>query len=62
MIPKDCKRLAEVDFPIAEMSRCVTPKARPVRAGRPGGPAVQTLHIRSAAGFAWRDHARDGVS
>ena len=23
MIPKDCKRLAEVDFPIAEVSRRV---------------------------------------
>ena len=28
MIPKDCKRLAEVDFPIAEVSRRITPGAR----------------------------------
>ena len=62
MIPKDCKRLAEVDFLIAEVPRRVTPDARPVRAGRPGGPVVHALHIGSDAGFAWRNHSRDGVS
>jgi adenine-specific DNA methylase len=29
MIPKDCKRLAEVDFPIAEVSRQATEKSSP---------------------------------
>jgi putative DNA methylase len=29
MIPKDCKRLAEVDFPIAEVSRYATEKSSP---------------------------------
>jgi len=62
MIPKDCKRLAEVDFPIAEVSRRITPEARPVRAGRPARPVVHTLLIRSAAGLAWRNYSRDGVS
>jgi hypothetical protein len=62
MITKDCKRLAEVDFPIAEVSRCITPEARPVREGRPGGLVIHKLLIRSVVGFAWRNHSRDGVS
>ena len=51
MIPKDCKRLAEVDFPIAEVSRHITQEARPVPAGRQGRPVVQTLLIRSDANY-----------
>ncbi len=62
MIPKDCKRLAEVDFPIAEVSRRITSAARPVRAARPGRPVVHMLLISSAAGFAWHNYSRDGVS
>ena len=39
MIPKECKRLAEVDFPIAEVSRhAVRDKSTP-----PGHPS--TLHL-----------------
>ena len=62
MIPEDCKRLAEVEFPIAEMSRRITTEARPVPAGRQGTPAVHTLRIRSDAGFAWCNYSRDGGS
>ena len=62
MIPKDCKRLAEVDFPIAEVSRRIAPEARPVPAGRQGRPVVYTLLIRSDVGFAWRNYSRDGGS
>jgi len=62
MIPKDFKRLAEVNLPIAELSLRIKREAGPVRAGRPGGPVVHTLLIRSAAGFAWRNHSQDGVS
>jgi putative DNA methylase len=39
MIPKDCKRLAEVDFPIAEVSR----HAAREKSIRPGHPS--TLHL-----------------
>ena len=39
MIPKDCKRLAEVDFPIAGVSRHAARK-KPIRHGDPG-----TLHL-----------------
>ena len=39
MIPKDCKRLAEVDFPIAEVSR----HAAREKAGPPGHPS--RLHL-----------------
>jgi len=60
MIPKDCKRLAEVHCSIAEVSRRITPKARPVPAGRQGRPVVQTLLIRSDVGFVWRNYSRDG--
>ena len=35
MIPKDCKRLAEVDFPIAEVSRHAT-REKSIRHGDPG--------------------------
>lgn len=62
MIPNDCKHLAEVDFPIAEASRPITPEARPIRAGRQGGSVVHTLLIRATAGFAWRNYSREGVS
>ena len=62
MIPKDCKRLAEVDFPIAEVSRRITPAAAPVCAEQPSRPVVHLLPIRSAAGVAWRNYSRGGVS
>ena len=62
MIPKNCKRLAGVDFPIAGVSRRVMSEVRPVRSGRPVGPVIHTLLIGSAPGFAWSDHSRDGVS
>ena len=62
MIPKYYKRLAEVDFPIAEVPLRITPEARPVPAGRQGRPVVHTLLIRSDAGFAWRNYSRDGGS
>lgn len=39
MIPKDCKRLAEVDFPIAEVSRHAA-REKLVRQGHPS-----TLHL-----------------
>ena len=39
MIPKDCKRLAEVDFPIAEVSRHAA-REKSIRHGDPG-----TLHL-----------------
>jgi adenine-specific DNA methylase len=39
MIPKDCKRLAEVDFPIAEVSRHAA-KEKSIRHGHPS-----TLHL-----------------
>ena len=38
MIPKDCKRLAEVDFPIAEVSRHAA-REKSIRHGQPS-----TLH------------------
>lgn len=62
MIPKDCMRLAEVNFPIAEVSRRITPEAKAVLVGGQGRPAVHTLLVRSDAGFACRNHSRDGVS
>ena len=39
MIPKDCKRLAEVDFPIAEVSRHAA-REKSIRHGHPS-----TLHL-----------------
>src|SRR5450631_3790690 len=39
MIPKNCKRLAEVDFPIAEVSRHAV-REKSIRHGHPS-----TLHI-----------------
>jgi putative DNA methylase len=39
MIPKDCKRLAEVDFPIAEVSRHAS-REKSIRHGHPS-----TLHL-----------------
>lgn len=62
MIPKDGKRLAEVDFPLSEVSRRITPEARPVPARRQGRPVVHALLIRSDAGFAWLNYSRDGGS
>jgi adenine-specific DNA methylase len=49
MIPKDCKRLAEVDFPIAEVSR------HAAQGSRQGHPS--TLHLwwaRRPCGLAHR--------
>ena len=40
MIPKECKRLAEVDFPIAEVSRHAA-REKSIRRGQPS-----TLHLR----------------
>ena len=34
MIPRECKRLAEVDFPIAEVSRHAA-REKPIRHGHP---------------------------
>jgi hypothetical protein len=62
MIPKGCKRLAGVDFPIAGVSRRTTPEARRVPAGRQGRPVVHTTLIRSDAGFPWRNYSREGGS
>lgn len=62
MIPKDCKRLAEVDFPIAEVPRRITPEGSLVHAGRQGRPVVHTLLMRTDAGFALRNYSRDGGS
>ncbi len=42
MIPKDCRRLAEVDFPIAVVSRHAM-REKPIRHGHPS-----TLHLRWA--------------
>ena len=42
MIPKECKRLAEVDFPIAEVSRHAA-REKSIRGGQPS-----TLHLRRA--------------
>ena len=39
MIPKECKRLAEVDFPIAEVSRHAA-REKSIRRGHPS-----TLHL-----------------
>ncbi len=39
MIPKDCKRLAEVDFPIADVSRHAA-REKSIRHGHPS-----TLHL-----------------
>src|SRR5438874_6537448 len=39
MIPKDCKRLAEVDFPLAEVSRHAA-REKSIRHGHPS-----TLHL-----------------
>lgn len=39
MIPKDCKRLAEVDFPISEVSRQAA-REKSIRHGHPS-----TLHL-----------------
>ena len=39
MIPKECKRLAEVDFPIAEVSRHAA-REKSIRKGHPA-----TLHL-----------------
>ena len=39
MIPKDCKRLAEVDFPIAEVSRHAA-REKSIRHGD-----LSTLHL-----------------
>ena len=38
MIPKECKRLAEVDFPIAEVSKH-SAREKSIRHGRPSTPA-----------------------
>jgi hypothetical protein len=46
MIPKDCKRLAEVDFPIAEVSRHAAwdlPAAPAAQAGKSSRHGQQTL-------------------
>jgi len=40
VIPKECKRLAEVDFPIAEVSRHAL-REKSIRHGRPGNWFLQ---------------------
>jgi hypothetical protein len=62
MIPKDCKRLAEVVFPIAEVPRRITPERSPVHPERQGSPVLHTRLLRSDAGFALRNSSRDGGS
>ena len=46
MIPKECKRLAEVDFPIAVVSKH-SAREKTLRHGHPS-----TLHRTSTSGFA----------
>ena len=41
MIPKECKRLAEVDFPIAVVSRHAV-REKSIRHWRPSTPAWKT--------------------
>lgn len=41
MIPKECKRLAEVDFPIAEAPRHAAWE-KSIRQGHPSAPASRT--------------------
>jgi hypothetical protein len=56
MIPKDCKRLAEVDFPIAEVSRHAArewPPARHARAGETE-PRLQEP-IKDPVRFEWHE-------
>ncbi len=56
MIPKECKRLAEVDFPIAEVSKH-SAREKPIRHGHPS-----TLHLWRAErelGFVPRDVSTD---
>ena len=40
MIHKDCKRLAAVDFPIAEVSRHAA-REKSIRHGQPNTPALE---------------------
>jgi adenine-specific DNA methylase len=40
MIPKDCKRLAEVDFPIAEVSRHAA-REKSIRHEHPSTPVLK---------------------
>ena len=59
MIPKDCKRLAEVDFPIAEVSRHAA-REKSIRHGHPehAAPLVGT----AAAGVEPGDAARAALA
>jgi hypothetical protein len=50
MIPKDCKRLAEVDFLIAEVSRHAARFAQPWARVDEIRPYV--IHVREASGWA----------
>jgi len=43
MIPKDCKRLAEVDFPIAEVSRHAV-REKSIRHGHPSTLVTKVTH------------------
>jgi putative DNA methylase len=43
MIPKECKRLAEVDFPIAEVSRHAA-REKSIRHGHPSAFHLRWLH------------------
>lgn len=55
MIPKDCKRMAEVDFPIAEVSRHAA-REKSIRHGHPS-----TLHVfRHSAPN--REHPDEGTT
>ena len=55
MIPEECKRLAEVDFPIAEVSRHAA-REKSIRHGHPC-----TLHLWLARISRIRPISRDGV-
>ena len=57
MIPRECRRLAEVDFPVAEVSRHAV-REKSIRHGHPS-----TLHLwvgETAVGFEPR--GADGVA
>ena len=66
MIPKECKRLAEVDFPIAEVSRhAAREKVDPARASVDsasvvGAPAARVV-ARGAVGVAAAGSVRSAV-
>jgi hypothetical protein len=53
MIPKGCKRLADAEFPIAEVSR---------HAGRIGLPYGRRGQVKRSASFRSRSRTRPGLT